>query len=173
MKEKLANLLCRMHERTYWYLIGNGTTGLSECLHPLGLQGRHIGNPNGVCINVPLAVLFSENHPYFLDIRIKNLGISPDEFYSHAKRLDAVIAVHGYGSICSISELEEISKNHGIPLIEDACLAQGGYAGTRPAGSFGIASVISFGVGKPINIGHGGALLPTIQYYFKKLKNWI
>ena len=170
MKEKLENLLCKMHERTYCYLIGNGTTGLSICLQALGLQGRHIGIPNSVCINVPLAVLFSENRPYFLDIQLKDLGISPDEFYSHAKRLDAVIAVHGYGSICSISELEEISHNHGIPLIEDACLALGGYVGGRPIGSFGIASVISFGVGKPVNIGHGGAIFTDDPMLFQEIK---
>ena len=45
-----------------------------------------------------------------------------------------------------------------------------GYAGSRPVGSFGIASIISFGVGKPLNLGHGGAIFTDDPMLFQNIK---
>ena len=66
--------------------------------------------------------------------------------------------------------LEAVASRYGLPLIEDACLVQGGrVAGSRPAGSFGIASVVSFGAGKPISLDHGGAILTDDPALYKTL----
>lgn len=162
--------LCRMHQRNYCHLVGNGTTALALTLQALGLHEARVGIPNSVCMNVALGVFFSKNKPIYLDINLDDLGLVPEELDIRSNSLDAVIAVHGYGSICKIVELENVAKKHGLPLIEDASLAQGGIAETRPIGSFGIASVLSFGTGKPINLEHGGAVLTNDLELYQNIK---
>jgi len=71
----------------------------------------------------------------------------------------ALIAVHGHGSITDLAAQQALAETAGCALIEDACLAFGGKWGERPVGSTGIASVLSFGAGKPLTLDHGGAVL--------------
>jgi dTDP-4-amino-4,6-dideoxygalactose transaminase len=160
-----------MHGRSYCLLVGNGTAGLTLCLEALALHGKRVAIPDSVCISVPLAVLYSENIPAYIDVEIDNLGPSITELESSSADLDAVIAVHGYGAICRIGEIESIAKKHRLPLIEDACLVQGGHVDGRPTGSFGLASVVSFGIGKPITLGHGGAILTDDLHLYRTIKS--
>ena len=170
MCKTIEHQLCQLHQRSYCLLTGNGTAGIALCLKALGLQGKSVAIPDSVCLNVPLAVLFSGNQPVYLDINIDDLGLSFEEIASHAPVLDAIVAVHGYGSVCRIGKIEAIAAQHGLPLIEDACLLQGGHVDGRPTGSFGVASVVSFGVGKPITLGHGGAILTDDPHLYQAIK---
>lgn len=155
----IEKLLLKLHERSFVQLCGNGTTALYLVLTALNLKKRYIGIPNGVCSNVILAVYFSENIPVFLDIDKETLGISTIDLLDKIKMLDCVIAVHSYGSVCEIGKIEKICRSSGVYLIEDFAVAQGTYYQEKPAGSFGIASIVSFGSGKIIDCGHGGAVL--------------
>lgn len=170
MMKTIEQRLCSMHQRRYSHLVGNGTSGLALCLQALGLKNLSIGIPESVCINVPLSVFFSGNQPSFLDISLDDLCLAPEELAARASSLHAVIAVHGYGSVCRIAEIEDTAARHGLPVIEDACLAQGGQVGNRPVGSFGIASVVSFGSGKPISLGHGGAILTDDLELYREIQ---
>lgn len=170
MRKTIEHHLCQLHQRDYCLLTGNGTAGITLCLEALGLHVKSVAIPDSVCINVPLAVLFSGNRPVCLDINIDDLGLSLEDFAAHAPVLDAIVAVHGYGSVCRISAIEAIAVQHGLPLIEDACLVQGGHVEGRPTGSFGVASVVSFGVGKPITLGHGGAILTDDPHLYQDIK---
>lgn len=171
MSVSVEQRLCQLHERRYCLLVGNGTAGIALCIEALGLRGQRIAVPDSVCINVPLGVIYSGNEPVYLDISLDSMGLSLPTFAAHAPNLQGVVAVHGYGAVCSMAELETIAARHGLPLIEDACLVQGGYIGERPAGSFGIASVISFGAGKPISLGHGGAILTDDPALYRVLQS--
>lgn len=170
MLKTIEHQLCKLHCRSYCHLVGNGTAGIALCLQALALNDRHVAIPDSVCINVPLAVSYAGSHAFSLDVSLDDLGMSLEGLKVNLKSLDAVIAVHGYGSICRIKEIETIAAGRGLPVIEDACLAQGGQAGVRPVGSFGIASVVSFGAGKPISIGHGGAILTDDKELYNNIK---
>lgn len=61
----------------------------------------------------------------------------------------ATIVVHTYGTPCHVRD----------GAIEDFTHAVGGSLNGRPLGSFGAASVISFGATKPLGCGVGGAVL--------------
>lgn len=123
-----------------------------------------------MCLNVPLAVYFSGNLPLYADVSLPDFSVELKSIEHLLPNVAAVIAVHGYGSICRIREIIELASKHGLFVIEDACLAQGGYCDGVPAGAFGIASVVSFGSGKPITLGHGGAILTDDSTLFRELR---
>lgn len=169
MKGRLEQLLCQIHQKNYCHLVGNATAGIYLAIVALGLRGKQVAIPNSVCPNVPLAVLLSGNTPLYLDISRENLGIDINELKSKADSVDAVIAVHAYGSICDIDKICGFCKSRGIPLIEDIAVAQGAQIEGRPVGSFSDIAVVSFGSGKIIDVGHGGAVLTDNPMILKEV----
>jgi dTDP-4-amino-4,6-dideoxygalactose transaminase len=155
---RLELLLCQIHQRKYCVLIGNATVGLCLALKAHGLEGKKVAISNGVCPNVPLSVYLAGATPIYLDISRENLGLSLGEL-KNAPEVEAVIAVHAYGVPCAMVELETYCAEKGIILIEDMAVAQGATIHVRPVGSYGAVSVVSFGVGKVVDVGRGGALL--------------
>lgn len=71
----------------------------------------------------------------------------------------ALVASHLHGELQSLSSLRAWCDEHQMLLIEDACQAIGAkHVGSRaPAGSLGHAAIISFGGGKVLSCGRGGA----------------
>jgi dTDP-4-amino-4,6-dideoxygalactose transaminase len=155
---RLELLLCQIHQRKYCVLIGNATVGLCLALKAHDLEGKKVAISNGVCPNVPLSVYLAGATPIYLDISRENLGLSLAEL-KNAPEVEAVIAVHAYGVPCAMVELETYCADKGIVLIEDMAVAQGATIHARPVGSYGAVSVASFGVGKVVDVGSGGALL--------------
>jgi len=150
-----------MHQQSHCHPVGNATTGLCLAIAALGLQGKRVAIPNSVCPNVPQAVLLSGNTPAYLDVTMRDLGIDIEELIAKGDQVDAVIAVHAYGAICNIREIAAYCKSRGIPLIEDLAVAQGASLDGQPVGSFSDIAVVSFGSGKIIDVGHGGAILTS------------
>lgn len=165
---ELEKKLCQIHAREYTYMTGSGTSSIYIALKALGLKNKYIGIPNNVCFNVPLGIVLSGNFPYFLDIERETLGLSIAEIEKHSEAISAVIAVHSYGSICNIESIVECCQKYGLPLIEDCAVAQGAKFNGKPIGCFGNISLLSFGAGKIIDVGHGGALLTNNQHLYKE-----
>lgn len=69
----------------------------------------------------------------------------------------ALIASHLHGELQKIEELKEWCEHHKILLIEDACQALGAGYGGSPVGSYGHVAILSFGGGKLLSCGRGGA----------------
>jgi dTDP-4-amino-4,6-dideoxygalactose transaminase len=64
-----------------------------------------------------------------------------------------------YGQCADYDELLRACARHGVPLLEDAAEALGASYRGRPAGSFGLAGVLSFNGNKIITTGGGGMLV--------------
>ena len=160
---RIEQALCRATGRRFAVLVGNGTAGLALCLEALGAAGRSVVLPDAVCINVPLAAMFSGALARYAEVHPTELGLETQSLAPALQGAAALIAVHGHGSITDLAAQQALAETAGCALIEDACLAFGGHVGgkvgDRPAGSFGIASVLSFGAGKPLTLDHGGAVL--------------
>lgn len=71
----------------------------------------------------------------------------------------AVVASHLHGHHFPAAELRQLADARGWVLIEDACQAIGGSVDGRPCGAWGHLAVLSFGAGKLLSAGSGGALL--------------
>ncbi|MFW6129659.1 MAG: DegT/DnrJ/EryC1/StrS family aminotransferase, partial [Atribacterota bacterium] len=70
----------------------------------------------------------------------------------------AVIGVHLFGIPENMDEIEKIAEKHNVFVIDDFCQALGSKYKNKYAGSFGDASVLSFGKGKNLTAFDGGAL---------------
>jgi dTDP-3-amino-2,3,6-trideoxy-4-keto-D-glucose/dTDP-3-amino-3,4,6-trideoxy-alpha-D-glucose/dTDP-2,6-dideoxy-D-kanosamine transaminase len=69
----------------------------------------------------------------------------------------AVLPVHWAGCSPDILPIMELSEEHGIPVIEDACPAVGAYVNGKHAGTFGKVNAFSMHPLKPLNVmGDGG-----------------
>lgn len=71
----------------------------------------------------------------------------------------AVVVAHFYGCPVDLAEINRLAATHGTVVIEDAAQALGGAVRDRPAGSQSSIAVMSFGRGKGLTGGSGGALL--------------
>ena len=157
--EKLEASLCCLLGRKFCVYVSSATAGISLALQAAGIQRQKIGLPAGVCVNVPLAVMYSGNTPIYLDHEVDTLGLSPEDLLSSGERFAGVIAVHAYGNPCKMDRIATICRERNSFLIEDLASALGAAIDGCPVGSSGDAAVVSFGAGKVIDVGGGGAVL--------------
>ena len=80
-----------------------------------------------------------------------------------------IVPTHIFGNICDIKEVIGLAKKNKIFVLEDAAQALGAKIGSEMIGSFGDASIISFGYSKIIDCGGGGAVL-TNNYILYNVK---
>ncbi len=71
----------------------------------------------------------------------------------------ALVVSHLHGQTQDIATLHAICRRHGLALIEDCCQSIGARRGDRLAGASGDLVTISFGGGKQLAAGRGGALV--------------
>ena len=78
---------------------------------------------------------------------------------SSGKKIGAIMPVYVLGGFVDINKLLKISKNYGIPIIEDSTEALGSFKGRKHSGTFGLTGVLSFNGNKIISTGGGGMIL--------------
>ncbi len=71
----------------------------------------------------------------------------------------AIVVAHLYGYPVDVAAVSQLATETGAIVIEDAAQAAGATLHGRAAGSFGSLAVLSFGRGKGLTGGSGGALL--------------
>ena len=87
------------------------------------------------------------------------------------KKIGAIIPVYVLGGFVNINKLLEISKEFGIPIIEDSTEALGSFMQNKHAGTFGLAGVLSFNGNKIISTGGGGMILTNSKLLAEKAKH--
>ena len=104
--------------------------------------------------------------PIFIDSESKTWNMDPillktalEEAKQKGKLPKAIIPVHLYGMPAKMFEILSISKEYGVPVIEDAAEALGSSIENKPCGSFGEFGVLSFNGNKIITTSGGGALV--------------
>jgi perosamine synthetase len=76
-----------------------------------------------------------------------------------ARGVEAVVVAHLYGYPADVAGACQVAADFGVPVIEDAAQGIGGALHGQRLGSCGDLSVLSFGRGKGVTCGSGGALL--------------
>ena len=76
-----------------------------------------------------------------------------------ARGVDAIVVAHFYGYPADMQGVEQCAGEHGVAVIEDAAQGASGSLGGARLGGIGDATVLSFGRGKGMTTGSGGALL--------------
>lgn len=147
--------------------LSSGTAALHLALITLGIKTGDtviIQSMTFAASANPVVYLGAE--PVFIDSEKDTLNLDPivvreaiEDLKSKGKKPKAIIAVHLYGMPAKMAELEEISMEYDIPLIEDAAEAAGSTYFGKKCGSFGRMAILSFNGNKIITTSGGGALL--------------
>lgn len=162
--------------------VSSGTSGLHLCVRAAGIS------QNDWVITTPFSfvastnVLLYENAvPIFVDVDEKtgNMDIAqtrqaaydlsqggeharrwlPRKGTAKAGRLKALLGVDVFGQPADLDNLRNISSEHGLIFIEDACEALGAEFKGRKAGTGGDSSVFAFYPNKQITTGEGGMIV--------------
>lgn len=111
-------------------------------------------------------IMYLGANPIFVDSEKDTWNISPELLretiesrIANGKKPKAIVAVHLYGMPYKVKEIEQISKEFNIPVIEDSAEALGSSANGINCGSFGDIGILSFNGNKIITTSGGGALL--------------
>jgi dTDP-4-amino-4,6-dideoxygalactose transaminase len=98
--------------------------------------------------------------PVFADIRPDTLNL--DEGALREKitpRTKAIVVLHYGGVACEMNEIEKVSRETGVPVVEDNAHGLFGKYRDRELGTFGCLATQSFHETKNFTCGEGGALL--------------
>ena len=116
--------------------------------------------PDYTCWTVPSATVRAGLKVKPVDLESVTLGLDPEKVRpAITDRTLAVIAPHLFGVPSRIDEIESICREKDVFLIDDAAQAYGAILHGRPIGGFGDSGVLSFGRGKNITTGNGGAVI--------------
>lgn len=108
------------------------------------------------------------------DVKLEDYNIDTDSVLDRiSNKTKAILTVHTFGCPSELKALQEICEDHNIFLIEDAAPALGAKYNGKPVGTFGDFGIISFGVGKSMSMGGGGAVIVKNEKSFKQIRNSI
>ncbi|MDB6035603.1 MAG: Glutamine--scyllo-inositol transaminase, partial [Verrucomicrobiales bacterium] len=153
--------------------LGSGTEALWLVLLALGI------GPGDEVITVPStfmataeAITYTGATPVFVDIEEETYTMDPALLAKAiTPRTKAIIPVHLFGQTADMDPILEIARNHGLPVIEDACQAHGAVYKGKKAGTLGIAGAFSFYPGKNLGaFGEAGAVVTDDSELKKKIE---
>jgi pyridoxal phosphate-dependent aminotransferase EpsN len=104
--------------------------------------------------------------PHLIDSEADSWNMDPalleaalEDLHRKGKKPKAVIAVHLYGQMADILQIQQICDRYEVLLIEDAAEALGSTCEGRSAGTFAPFSIFSFNGNKMITTSGGGMLV--------------
>ena len=170
--EKFESSFAQWHGRKYCLMTPCCTHAIHLLLLALGIkEGDEVIVPDCTWTGSVAPVTYVNAIPVFADIDPNTWCLDPSSIRSRiTNKTKAIIVVDLYGNMGDMEELESISSEFKIPLIEDAAEALGSkYKGMR-AGKFGIGGVHSFHRTKTMTTGEGGALLIDDDDIYERAK---
>lgn len=148
------------------FLTNTGRTALYLILRALNLKkGARIGVQLFSCPVVFEAIIQVGYKPVFLEIDSNTFTLDIIQLKSLEKKIDALIVIHTFGNPADMNSILNIMKDK--PIIEDC--AHGIYSKYKNkfVGTIGDASFFSYGPGKNLSAGGGGALIINNSNKFK------
>ncbi|HSC85055.1 MAG TPA: DegT/DnrJ/EryC1/StrS family aminotransferase [Pseudomonas sp.] len=140
------------------------TSSCTGALH-LGLRALDIGPGDEVIladinwIASAAPVFYVGATPVLVDVLEDSWCLDPQAVErAITPRTKAILAVHLYGNLADLTQLQALADAHGLALIEDAAEALGSEYAGRKAGSHSTFSVFSFHGTKVMTTGEGGML---------------
>lgn len=112
------------------------------------------------CVSVIEVICNSGFTPVYADVTLPDCTI---DVHSAAalisSRTRAILPIHIFGNPAPIETIRNLARKARVAVIEDVAQATGGVISGRKLGSFGDFAVHSFGAGKILDAGGGGALV--------------
>ncbi|NDZ81082.1 DegT/DnrJ/EryC1/StrS family aminotransferase [Streptomyces sp. SID10853] len=155
----------------------SGTSALTLVLHAMGVgPGDEVVVPAYGCAPLANSVVGLGATPVFADIDPWTMVADPDRVeQAITARTRAIMPAHMFSVMAGMPRMREIARQHGVRLVEDSAVAQGGVLDGRPAGTWGEAGVFSFVQVKTFGTaGEGGAVItmdPELGQAVRSLRN--
>ena len=140
------------------------TTSCTHALEMCGLllelgPGDEVIVPSFAFVTTANAFALRGAKPVFVDVRPDTLNLDERLLADRiGPRTRAIVLVHYAGVGCEMDEITKLSRESGVPVIEDNAHGLLGSYRERPLGSFGCLATQSFHETKNFTCGEGGAL---------------
>lgn len=161
--------LSEFMDTNYTIAVNSGTSALMAALFALGIgPGDEVIVPGYTFIATMSAVVVIGAIPVLTEID-DSLTIDPEDIRKKiTEKTKAIIPVHMIGNPSDMDPIMEISREFGIPVLEDAAQAVGASYKGRRVGSIGDIGAFSLNIYKVINTGDGGALVTNDKELYEK-----
>ncbi|HET9947378.1 MAG TPA: DegT/DnrJ/EryC1/StrS family aminotransferase [Longimicrobiales bacterium] len=159
LEDRISTLLADRYGAIDVALTDSGTSALRLAIEASFRERKGpVALPGYACYDLATAAEGARARVLLYDVDPETLGPADDALGLLADvRPVAVVVAHLFGYPAPLDGVREAVP--GALLIEDAAQAAGGRLGSRLLGSLGSVSVLSFGRGKGMTGGGGGALL--------------
>jgi dTDP-3-amino-3,4,6-trideoxy-alpha-D-glucose transaminase len=139
--------------------VANGTEAITIALRAMGVgPGDEVVVPSFTFYASAEAIPPTGATPMFCDIDPDTYCVTADTVRAAlTPRTKAVIAVHLFGNVAPIEEIEAL----GVPVLEDAAQAAGSTVGERRPGALGTAATFSFFPSKNLGCFGDGGMITT------------
>lgn len=148
-----------LHGATHAVAVNSGTSALHLALQALEIgPGDEVIVPALTFVASAAAVRYVGARPLFVDVIEDTATIDPQAVQAAVtERTRAVMPVHLYGQCAAMQPLQQLCRQRGLHLIEDAAQAHLARQNGACAGTFGSAAAFSFYPGKNLGAcGEGG-----------------
>lgn len=138
----------------------SGTTALEAALKALGVgPGDEVIVPAITFAATAYAPVACIARPVFADVSAATACIEPESVKRLiTRRTKAIVPVHYGATLADLDALAEISREHGIPIVEDCAHVPGAAWRERGVGTHGALGCFSFQTTKPMTAGEGGMI---------------
>lgn len=158
--------------------VASGTAALHLALLVAGVKpGDYVITSTLTFAATVNAIVYCGAKPVFIDSEVESGNIDPElleqavvELTNDGKRIGAIVPVDLLGKCVNYTEIERICLEHGIPLIPDAAESLGASHNGKRAGSFGLASIVSFNGNKIMTTSSGGMVLTDDQDFADRVR---
>ena len=143
--------------------VANGTDALSIALRCLGVgPGDEVICPAYTFFATPETISSVGATPVFADVDPATSCLDVNDVRSKITgRTRAIIPVHLFGQVADMTALNELAKERGLAVLEDAAQAWGAEQSGTKAGAFGDAATFSFFPTKNLPCFGDGGLIAT------------
>jgi dTDP-4-amino-4,6-dideoxygalactose transaminase len=141
---------------------GSGTSALTLVLAAMEIgPGDEVVVPALGCAPLASSVLSVGARPVFADVDPWTMVVDPAAMEQRiGPRTKALMPAHLFSVMADMPAIQALAERHGLRLLEDSAVAQGGVLAGRPAGLWGEAGVYSFVQVKTFGMpGEGGVVV--------------
>jgi dTDP-4-amino-4,6-dideoxygalactose transaminase len=126
--------------------LANGLDALTISLNAFNFKvGSEVIVPANTYIATILAIINAGLKPILVEPDISTYNLDPNLIEEAVtNKTVAILVVHLYGKCCEMDKISELSKRHGLKIIEDCAQAHGAKFRDSRAGTFGDVSAFSF-----------------------------
>lgn len=167
-------------EKQFAHYVGaSHAIAVSSCTAALHLALEAVGVKHGDEVLVPTTtftataevVTYFGARPVFVDVDPNMMNLDPvDAERRITPRTKAIIPVHLAGTPCDMREIVDLSRRHGIRVIEDAAHALPSSYHTQKVGSISDLTAFSFYATKTLTTGEGGMITTEDAECAKRLQ---